>query len=562
MDLQKRVDFWNDNITSDERKILNSYQKYEIENGFLKELEFGTAGVRAVMGIGPSYLNKYTIIRLTIAFFNYLKKNVLSQKFYEKGIVIFHDNRNNSAYFASLVADIFSSFKVKVYLTKNNELMPTPLLSFAVRELNAIAGIVITASHNPKEYNGFKIYNSFGAQLLPKETKLIQKEMEKITDEFIFDFSFSKKSDFINEIDEEIILNYKNLVKNLALNSHLKKEIKLTFSAQHGTSYYLMPKILKELGYEVDLVKEQCVVDGNFTHTKCANPEDKSAFELSFQYAKKNDSDIIIMTDPDADRLGVAVKNSEKDKYEILSGNTVASIMIYYLTTELKKQEKLPLNSVMYTTFVSGSLPSKIAEKHNVKTILTPTGFKWMAKEIIENPKYKMVFAFEQAIGYLVSDFVLDKDSFQAAVLLVDLANYYKVKYNLSLLEVYENIQKEYGYYIENDFSIVVKGLKGMEIFGKIMEIFRTRRIKNINNVFVLQKQDYLITFPKNDYKCNLIKYTVEDGWFAIRPSGTEPKIKIYLSISSKNKEKCEEVYNKLKFGLNSFIKLKIEEFS
>ncbi|URM52750.1 hypothetical protein [Mycoplasma sp. SG1] len=299
--------------------------------------------------------------------------------------------------------------------------------------------------------------------------------------------------------------------------------------------------------------------DPNFTHTITANPEIPESFQLAKITGSRENCDIIVMNDPDADRMGVAIWN--KKEYVILNGNQVASLMVYYKLQQLKKRDELPSKLALYTTFVSGELPSLIGKKFDVKTFLTPTGFKWMANEIEQNKKtYNFFFSFEQAIGYLLSDFVHDKDGLQAATFFVDLANYYKVVENKTPLDVLEEIYQEYGYYHEEDISFTLDNPRSGEVFEKVMEIFTQRRINTIAEYLVLSKQDFSVNYPKPEYKCNLVKIKFEFGWIAIRASGTEPKIKVYFSIHSPTKTQTQIIFQKLKNALSTIVSTQMLE--
>jgi phosphoglucomutase len=431
-------------------------------------------------------------------------------------------------------------------------LRPTPELSYSVRYNKAIGGIMITASHNPKEYNGYKIYNSEGCQLVPDDANMVIDEINKI--ENIFDVKYSKNDDGIIFMDEKIDEDYIKDIETIQLNPNLKKDFKITFTPLHGTGSVLTSQTLKSLGYDVYPVKSQMVNDPDFSAVKSSNPENKEAFDEAINLAKEIGAKLVLATDPDADRLGVAVLHN--GVYQLMTGNESATVLFKYIVDMNKKKNIDLSNSYLFTTIVSSMLPVEIAKKYGMKYDLTLTGFKFIgqkAKEIEGKGRY--LFGYEESYGCLIKDSVRDKDSIQACIMLCEAAAYY-YSLGLDLIDQLENIYKEYGYVKDGITNFVLKGLEGQKQISRIMDFFRENEIK-LNSFAIIQKDDIkksisydLINNKSTNIdlpKSNVIKYFLADGsWFVLRPSGTEPKLKVYYSLKGKTEIEAQTKLDKL----------------
>ena len=448
------------------------------------------------------------------------------------------------------------SYGIKVYMF--DKITPTPELSFAVRYLNATGGIVITASHNPPQYNGYKIYDNSGCQLVPELAEYVIKEISNCPDPFNFSLDSYDNlltSKMIEIIGSRVDLEYLNACKSVSVqNDFPKDDFKVVFTPLHGTSAYLGARLLKEMGYNYIPVKEQMIADGSFPTVKLPNPEDKKAFELAIKYAKDNDADICIATDPDADRVGLAVKG--QNDYVLLNGNQTGALLIYYLVNYRKINKK----GVVFNTIVTSSLGAKIAQSYGMDTFSTLTGFKYIGEQarLLENNKEKeFFFGYEESYGYVVKDFVRDKDSLQALLLCSEMAAFYKSK-GKTLLDVLEEIQQKYGYYQDDLVNIALTGAEGKEKINNILNYFRNVSSFESDILKVLVKEDYklrvrydLESNQKIDLllpESNVIKYFLDDNsWFVLRPSGTEPKMKVYISSIAKTKEVAVKRVNEIK---------------
>ncbi|WP_339024396.1 phospho-sugar mutase [Spiroplasma endosymbiont of Agriotes lineatus] len=535
MAYQKEYQKWlnNNDLEPQLREQLIAMNKKEIIDAFSNSLSFGTAGIRGVIGPGIARMNIYNIRKATIAFIQYLQKNYKMDEL-QKGIVIAHDNRHYSLEFSQEVANIFTSYSIPVYLFTNNDLRPTPLLSYSVRKLNALAGVVITASHNPPEYNGFKIYDKNGCQFLPVVTDEVSDTMENIAIEDVFKPLKPIQKQLIKTVPIIVEEEYIKDVKALQFYPHEQKNIKIVFSNQHGTSRDWVMNILQSSNYEVIPVKEQWDFDPNFSNTSSPNPEVAESFALAIKYAKKNNANLIIINDPDSDRIGIAVLHH--NEYFLLNGNETALILLEYLLSHYQQQKIMPSNPVMYNTFVTGHLSDLVAKSYGCKVIKTLTGFKWigneMAKEKTRNINF--VFGFEEAYGYVVKDLTRDKDGIAAAMVVAEACNYY-LQQNKSLVDVLEDIYQKYGYFYFNTVNVVLKGTSGQKAIKTILAKLRKDSIVSLNNIKLEKKEDYLqglYNMPPQD----LLKFYFSDGsWVAIRASGTEPKIKFYFVCVDKS---------------------------
>ncbi|WP_424961767.1 phospho-sugar mutase [Ekhidna sp.] len=509
----------------------------ELDEAFLKDLEFGTGGLRGIMGIGTNRINKYTVGMATQGFANYLK----SQFSDNIKVAIAHDSRNNSRAFAKTTANVFSANGIHVYLFE--DLRPTPELSFAIRNLNCHGGVVITASHNPKEYNGYKAYWNDGGQLVPPHDKNVIEEVKKINS--IDEINFESESSLIQEIGEEMDQSYLEMIKGLSLSPDAisaNRDMKIVFSSIHGTGITMVPRALEELGFtNVHIVEEQQTPDGNFPTVVYPNPEETEAMTLALNKAKEIDADLVMATDPDADRVGIAVKNLEGD-FQLLNGNQTGSLLVFYLMKKWS-EKGLKGNEYIGKTIVTTELISDIANSFQTKCYDTLTGFKWIA-DMIRKKEGDEVFigGGEESYGYMIGEMVRDKDAVASSVMIAEMAAWSKGQ-GLSVFELLLEIYKTYGLYYEELKSITKKGLQGAQEIKRMMEDFRSSPPKMLAGSMVTNVIDYLegvqinsdgkkepVSFPKS----NVLQYLTEDGTkVSVRPSGTEPKIKFYFSVRS-----------------------------
>lgn len=542
----------------------------EIEDRFYKELEFGTAGLRGVIGAGTNRMNKYTVGKATQGLANY----ILEQGTQDKGVVISYDSRKMSKEFSLQTALILCANGIKAYLFKN--LRPVPELSFSVRELKCTAGIMITASHNPPKYNGYKVYWDDGSQIVaPRDKDIIEKvrnvkeysEIKEISEEE------AKKQGLLNYIGTEMDNKYINVLKSLILNSQIVKEqgkeIKVVYTPLHGTGNTIAERLLREIGIEnLYIVPEQKEPDGNFPTVDYPNPEDKKAFKLALELAKKVDADIVLATDPDADRLGVYAKDSKTGEYMSYTGNMSALLIAEYRISQMKEKNILPENGMIITTVVSSNLTKAIAEEYNLKLYEVLTGFKNIGavmKKEEESGKHKYVFGFEESYGCLIGDYARDKDGIAAVMALCEAACYYKSK-GETLWDQMINIYNKYGYYKEEQVSIVLEGAEGAQKIQEMMTNMRNTPVENIGRYKVLTFKDIDRDYVKNMVtgeetktglpKSNVLYYELEDNsWCCVRPSGTEPKIKLYMGIKGTSEEDANVKIEELKDAMVSIVR-------
>jgi len=512
----------------------------ELVESFYRSLEFGTGGLRGIMGVGSNRMNKYTVGAATQGFANYLKKNFPDID--QLKVAIACDSRNNSPYFSQITADVFSANGFKVYLF--DEMRPTPELSFAIRHFDCQGGIVVTASHNPKEYNGYKAYWNDGAQLIPPHDKNVISEVNKITD--IADIKFDKKPELIEIIGEEIDEIYLEKLMALSLSPDAierQKDFKIVYTPIHGTGAKLVPAILKKFGFnQVYTVEEQNVPDGNFPTVKSPNPEEPAALEMAINKAKAVNADLVMATDPDADRVGIAVRRD--DEFILLNGNQTASILIYYLLRKWKENGKLTGNEYIIKTIVTSELLIDIADKYEVEHFDVLTGFKWIA-DIIRKYEGKKTFigGGEESYGYMIGDFVRDKDAVASCAMIAEAAAW-AADQGIGFYDLLLDIYTEFGFYKESLISIVRKGKAGAEEIQQIMANFRKQPPLTLNNSKVVMIKDYQLRVEKNLAtgeskkitlpKSNVLQFFTEDGSkISVRPSGTEPKIKFYFGVKA-----------------------------
>ena len=574
MDYLKEYKKWleSDDFDDETKKELQGIKddEKEIEDRFYKELEFGTAGLRGIIGAGTNRMNKYTVGKATQGLANY----ILEQGTQDKGVAISYDSRIMSKEFSMQTALILNANGIKTYLFEN--LRPVPELSYAVRELKCTAGIMITASHNPPKYNGYKVYWDDGSQIVsPRDTEIIEKV--KNVKEYSEIKEISQKEaiekGLFNIIGKEMDDKYINTLKSLVLNPEIVKEqgkkIKVVYTPLHGTGNTIAERLLKEIGIEnLYVVPEQKDPDGSFPTVDYPNPEDKKAFKLALELAKKVDADVILATDPDADRLGVFAKDSKTGEYKDYTGNMSALLIAEYRISQMKEKNILPSNAMMITTIVSSNLTKAIAQEYNLKLYEVLTGFKnigLVIKKEEENNGYKYVFGFEESYGCLIGDYARDKDGISAVMALCEAACYYKSK-NETLWDVMNNIYEKYGYYKEAQVSIVLEGVEGAQKIQEMMVNMRNKPIEQIGEYKVLTFKDINCDYVKDMVtgeesktglpKSNVLYYELEDNsWCCVRPSGTEPKIKLYMGIKGNSEEEANIKLEELKNAMVSIVK-------
>lgn len=528
------------------QKIAGNEQ--EIKERFYCDLEFGTGGLRGVIGAGTNRINKYVIRKTTQGYANYIKKH--GQEACDRGVVIAHDNRRFSIEFAKETAGVLAANGIQAYLF--DSLRPTPELSFAVRELHAFGGVVITASHNPPEYNGYKLYDERGCQLIPSVNDEVVAEIAKIEDPLsISSWDTATAGSKILTLDKTIDETYYRTVMATALQPQLEKnDIKIVYSPQHGTGNIPVRTVLQRLGYNVIPVEEQCVPDTEFSQTLNPNPETAEAYVLALEYAKKNDADIVITTDPDCDRLGVAVKH--KGEYIRMTGNQSAAVLLEYILSQRSQNGTLPDNAVMFNTVVTSDLGDRICENYGVSVEKTLTGFKFIGDKIYQHELLgdkTFIFGYEESYGCLISDCVRDKDAVQAAMMLCEATAYYH-KNHMTLIDVLEALYKKYGFFLDALDNFTFKGLDGADKIQNLVNGLRKNPPAKAGNVKVLDVEDYQSPKMRNAGfpSSNVLRFILEDGsWVAVRPSGTEPKCKFYFSVVATDRKDAEQKLNDMR---------------
>lgn len=534
--------------------------KDQLEDSFYKNLEFGTGGMRGLMGPGTNRINKYTLGKNTQGISNYLTKifkNNIS-------VVIAYDCRHNSKELAKVVADVFSANNIKVYLF--SDLRPTPELSFALKYLNCKCGIVLTASHNPPEYNGYKVYWEDGGQIVPPEDKNIIEEINKLN---YREINFKSNGDLIKYIDKEVDDAFiENSIQSgkLSDNNDIKNKLNIVFTSLHGTSITLMPDVLQKAGFNnVFIVEEQRVPDGDFPTVTSPNPEETEALDMALKLGYKHKADIVIGTDPDGDRLGIAVRDKNNDLV-LLNGNEVMAILLEYLCEKWKNENKLNGNQFIGSTIVSTPLINKISNYYNIECKLGLTGFKWIAKMIKDHPELDFIGGGEESFGFMVGDFVRDKDAITSTLLACEIAAQLKSKGD-SMYSKLQDIHMKHGIFREKLVSLTKKGINGNKEINSIMESFRNHSPKEIDKSQIIKIDDYSTSKSINTIdnlktkillpQSNVLIFTTADGTkVALRPSGTEPKIKFYISVNEKviKKEKYADHEHKLNLKINRII--------
>ncbi|QWG61014.1 phospho-sugar mutase [Bacillus mycoides] len=537
-----------ENMKQDEKKI---------EDSFYKNLEFGTGGMRGELGAGTNRLNVYTVRKATKGLAMFIEK--LGEEAKKRGVVVAYDSRHKSPEFAMEVAATLGAHGITTYVFES--LRPTPVLSFAVRHLHTASGIVLTASHNPPEYNGYKVYGEDGGQLPPKEADELISYVNAVENELtveVADVEQLKADGLLHIIGQEVDDAYAAELNNVIINKEMVKEVgkdlKIVFTPLHGTSNISVRRGLEEVGFtDVTVVKEQELPDPNFSTVKSPNPEEHAAFEYAIRDGEKVGADVLIATDPDADRLGVAVRNHDGE-FQVLTGNQTGALMLDYLLSQKKENGTLPENGVVLKTIVTSEIGRTIAKAYGLDTVDTLTGFKFIGEKIRqyeESGQYEFQFGYEESYGYLIRPFCRDKDAVQSVLFACEVAAYYKSQGKTlydGLLEVF----KKYGFFREDLVSLTLKGKDGAEQIQKMMATFRENPPKEVAGLTVIAVEDYkesIITTLQDGNKeeihlpkSNVLKYQLEDGsWFCLRPSGTEPKIKFYFGVQDDSLQNSEQ---------------------
>lgn len=598
MNYLEKYHFWLENEYFDEQakeelRALDG-NKEEIKDRFYKDLQFGTGGLRGKIAMGTNRMNIYTVSRATQGLADYLiekaREKKDSQQYLNRGVVIAYDCRHKSREFAETTALVLNANNIKAYLFE--DVRPTPELSFAVRHLNAVAGIVITASHNPPEYNGYKVYGPDGGQIIPEIADRVIAHINQIKDYSLIkklNHPAAVKKGMFNIIGPEVDEVYLRKVKELAIRDkdriEIDKNIKIVYTPLHGAGNIPIRKILKERGFtNVFVVEEQVQPDPNFSTVESPNPEYPAAFELAIKLGQKVNAEILIATDPDADRIGLAVRNltsspslsfprkrESTNSFTVLNGNQVGILLLHYILSSKKELNQLPPNGFIVKTVVTSDMSKVIADSFEVDTYETLTGFKFicnMEKNVQEKEGKKFLFGYEESIGYLTGDFVRDKDAVISTMLIAEMAAYY-LKNELNLLQVLENLYQKYGYYEEYQHSIYLEGAEGEKKIAEIMEAFR-KKLPEVKDMEMVRIEDYEIgksydlklkkTSPLTLARSNVLKIIFSDGsWYVLRPSGTEPKIKLYLSFHAPSREEAQQKLSLVKAAIsqkiNSIIK-------
>ncbi|MGH0595682.1 phospho-sugar mutase [Bacillus pretiosus] len=537
-----------ENMKQDEKKI---------EDSFYKNLEFGTGGMRGELGAGTNRLNLYTVRKATQGLAKFIEK--LGGEAKKRGVVVAYDSRHKSPEFAMEVAATLGAHGITTYVFES--LRPTPVLSFAVRHLHTVSGIVLTASHNPPEYNGYKVYGEDGGQLPPKEADELISYVNAVEDELTVEVANVEqlKADGLlhiigQEVDDAYATELNNVIINKEMVQNVGKDLKIVFTPLHGTSNISVRRGLEEVGFtDVTVVKEQELPDPNFSTVKSPNPEEHAAFEYAIRDGEKVGADVLIATDPDADRLGVAVRNHDGE-FQVLTGNQTGALMLDYLLSQKKENGTLPENGVVLKTIVTSEIGRTIAKAYGLDTVDTLTGFKFIGEKIKqyeESGQYEFQFGYEESYGYLIRPFCRDKDAVQSVLFACEVAAYYKSQGKTlydGLLEVFE----KYGFFREDLVSLTLKGKDGAEQIQEMMATFRENPPKEVAGLTVVAVEDYkasIVTSLQDGHKeeihlpkSNVLKYQLEDGsWFCLRPSGTEPKIKFYFGVQDNSLQNSEQ---------------------
>ena len=549
----------SDYFDADTKKELENIKgnEKEIEDRFYTDLEFGTAGLRGIIAAGTNRINIYTVRRATFGLANYIIKNTTEEE-KERGVVIAHDNRHMSREFCLEAANTLAACGIKAYIF--DSLRTTPELSFAVRKLHTIAGIVITASHNPPEYNGYKVYWEDGAQVMPEIASAITTEVNAITDYSTIPTIKDEQKDLVVMLDDKQDTAFIEAVKTQVIKTELVKkvgkEFKIVYTPLCGTGNVPVTRALAEVGFEnVIVVPEEQNPDPNFAGIEYPNPEEHKALTRGIALAKAEGADLVIATDPDCDRVGVAVKTTTGD-YALLTGNQIGAMLTNYIIESSKEENKLDPKATLVKTIVTSEFGADIARANNLGVINVLTGFKFIGQKIKsfeESGDRTYLFGYEESYGYLVGTHARDKDGVVASLLISEMAAYYYDK-GMSLYEGLQELYKKYGYFKEKTISLTLKGIEGLAKIKEIITYFRENDIKEFNNTKVVDLKDYqkgIDDLPKS----NVLKYFLEDGsWIAVRPSGTEPKLKFYVAVKGQDESECAGKISNIESDINKII--------
>ena len=544
MDYKERYNEWLLFDDDTKQELLKITDEKEIEDRFYKDLAFGTGGMRGIMGAGPNRLNRYTISRATLGLANYLSDFPTPQK----SVVIAYDSRNNSEDFAKCAAEVLAVKGIAVYLF--DKITPTPVLSFAVRHLGCIAGIVITASHNPKEYNGYKVYDENGCQLVPSLADKVIAHVQEITDYRAvprLDFEVALQSGMIQMVGDEVLDAFLDVVKTQALYTEPSK-LKIVYTPLHGTGNIPVRRILKD--YSVSVVKEQAVPDGDFSTVRSPNPEEKDALNLAIEQAKTEAADLVLGTDPDCDRVGIAVRHN--GDYVLLTGNQVGALLADFVLRF--KADTRNEKSTLVKTIVTNDLGANIGRKYGLQIVETLTGFKYIGDQINRYEKTgekEFVMGYEESYGYLIGTHARDKDAVVASMLICEMTAYHKNN-GKTLVDALEEIYKEYGYYLDALDSFVLQGIDGVQKMNAVLDALRARGASAFPDVETVQDfSEGIGNLPKE----NVLKYLFRNGsWLAVRPSGTEPKLKVYYSVRGESHEAAAEQLSALREQMKAVV--------
>lgn len=553
MDIHEKYEYWltfDDNTKNELESITD---KKEIEDRFYKDLEFGTGGLRGIMGAGANRMNKYTVGKATKGLCEYLKNEFAG----EKSVVIAYDSRNNSKAFAECAAEVLCYNGIKTFLFE--EIMPTPVLSFSVKYLNCNAGIVITASHNPKEYNGYKVYDKYGCQLVPQYADKVISYINNVKDIKSvkhMNLNMALSNGYLTYIGDEVLNSYISEVGKMAVYKEAS-DLKIVYTPLHGTGNIPVRKVLSDMSFDVSVVKEQAVADGNFTTVRSPNPEEKDALNMALEQAKRANADLVIGTDPDCDRVGVGVLHN--GEYTLLTGNQTGALLVdFYL--KFKKQSLNP-KSTLVKTIVTNDLGAEIARKNGLNVVETLTGFKYIGDQITKYEKTgenEFLIGYEESYGYLVGTYARDKDAVIASMLICEMAAYYK-KNKMTLVDALNVLYSEYGFYLDALDSFVLKGKDGASRIKNIMSYFRANKSTVFPNI--TDVKDYstgIGDLPKS----NVLKFFLKGGsWIAVRPSGTEPKLKMYYSVRGIDSSTCERSLQNIRTIINGIMGMDIETY-
>lgn len=563
--IQETYERWcnHPNLDPSYKEVLLHMDEKEKEDSFYTTIAFGTAGMRGLLGPGTNRINLHTIRKANVGFAQYICEH--GEDAMKRGVAIGYDNRHMSKEFAMDSAKVLATFGIRSYVFES--LRPTPELSFAVRHFNCFGGIMVTASHNPKEYNGYKLYDEKGCQLVPALAEQVIAKVNAVEDELAIKAEPTKEQEaLITIIGHDVDEAYYENVLSIQLNPDVKKEnVKIVFSPEHGTANVPVKELYTRCGYHFIAVEEQCTPDPDFSNTPTPNPEEKGAYDLALEYAKREQADIILVCDPDADRMGVGVLH--EGNYVLLTGNQSGSVLIEYILSQLKEKGLMPPHPVMFNTVVTSDLGEKIAASYGVETEKTLTGFKFIGEKVAKyevNNEKQYVFGYEESYGSLIKPFVRDKDAPQACLMLAEAACYYKEK-GKTLVDVLYGLYNTFGAYEESQKSLSLAGQEGAARIQQILTNLRTSNVTSIANETVVRFEDYkecriiengqeseLVGFTKSD----VLKYYLADGsWIAIRPSGTEPKCKFYYCVKGTSIEDAKAKTKVYQAAIDEMIK-------